>query len=227
MTPPNLHDSSSSSYSAEPECWPSGDNTITSGQFVTLPQASLLSTHSFSAASSAAFDNPTDWLLNPTSQPFPLPANTLYNLDSGFSHGAEEFLLDDSTFFNSSTANMGGGEVIPQHYGGFYPDASQDGVFAHSQQPLQQPALELSDKPGPSGTPSPSNCDTSVNPSRIEKRKQNTLAARRYRQKRVDQMQQLEDALRETERERDALKVRVARLEGETETLKQMLQTRR
>ncbi|KAF2489100.1 hypothetical protein BU16DRAFT_427686, partial [Lophium mytilinum] len=59
--------------------------------------------------------------------------------------------------------------------------------------------------------------------SRIEKRKQNTLAARRYRQKRVDQMKQLEDALRETERERDALKVRVARLEGETETLKNML----
>ncbi|OCK85990.1 hypothetical protein K432DRAFT_285617, partial [Lepidopterella palustris CBS 459.81] len=59
--------------------------------------------------------------------------------------------------------------------------------------------------------------------SRIEKRKQNTLAARRYRQKRVDQMSNLEAALEQTQLERDALKFRVARLEGEVETLKRML----
>jgi hypothetical protein len=57
----------------------------------------------------------------------------------------------------------------------------------------------------------------------VEKRKLNTLAARRYRQKRVDQMSSLESALKEVERERDALKVRVAKLEGETEILKQLL----
>lgn len=81
--------------------------------------------------------------------------------------------------------------------------------------------------PATSDTSSPSNRDTTSNTSRVEKRKQNTLAARRYRQKRVDQMKQLEDALRKTELERDALKMRVARLEGETESLKQMLQGRR
>ncbi|KAF2275650.1 uncharacterized protein EI97DRAFT_347248, partial [Westerdykella ornata] len=59
--------------------------------------------------------------------------------------------------------------------------------------------------------------------SRIEKRRQNTLAARRYRQKRVDQMASLERALKETQTERDDLKVRVARLEGEVETLRQLL----
>ncbi|KAF2705677.1 hypothetical protein K504DRAFT_387599, partial [Pleomassaria siparia CBS 279.74] len=59
--------------------------------------------------------------------------------------------------------------------------------------------------------------------ARVEKRKQNTLAARRYRQKRVDQMSTLETELKDTQSERDALKVRVARLEGEVETLRQLL----
>jgi hypothetical protein len=77
----------------------------------------------------------------------------------------------------------------------------------------------------PISTPA-SNAKTS-SPSRIEKRKLNTLAARRYRQKRVDQMNGLEAALKETQLERDALKVRVARLEGEAEILRQLLQARK
>ncbi|KAF2260736.1 hypothetical protein CC78DRAFT_414233, partial [Lojkania enalia] len=62
--------------------------------------------------------------------------------------------------------------------------------------------------------------------ARIEKRRQNTLAARRYRQKRVDQMNSLESQLKETQSERDELKVRVARLEGEVETLRQLLSSK-
>lgn len=49
------------------------------------------------------------------------------------------------------------------------------------------------------------------------------MAARRYRQKRVDQMNSLESQLKDTQTERDALKVRCARLEGEVETLRQLL----
>lgn len=63
--------------------------------------------------------------------------------------------------------------------------------------------------------------------ARVEKRRQNTLAARRYRQKRVDQMSSLESTLKETQTERDDLKVRVARLEGEVETLRQLLKSQR
>jgi hypothetical protein len=62
--------------------------------------------------------------------------------------------------------------------------------------------------------------------ARIEKRRQNTMAARRYRQKRVDQMSSLEAALKETQTERDDLKVRVARLEGEVETLRELLRSK-
>ncbi|KAF2475649.1 uncharacterized protein BDR25DRAFT_87449, partial [Lindgomyces ingoldianus] len=64
-----------------------------------------------------------------------------------------------------------------------------------------------------------------IDSARVEKRRQNTLAARRYRQKRVDQMTSLESALKETQSERDALKVRVARLEGEVETLRHLLRS--
>jgi len=63
--------------------------------------------------------------------------------------------------------------------------------------------------------------------SRVEKRKANTLAARRYRQKRVDQMTTLESELKEVKAERDDLKVRNARLEGEVETLRALLRSQK
>ncbi|KAF2113486.1 hypothetical protein BDV96DRAFT_601633 [Lophiotrema nucula] len=66
-----------------------------------------------------------------------------------------------------------------------------------------------------------------VDSARIEKRRQNTLAARRYRQKRVDQMSGLESQLKETQGERDDLRVKVARLEGEVETLRQLLRSQK
>jgi hypothetical protein len=75
-----------------------------------------------------------------------------------------------------------------------------------------------------SSPPGTTNPTTST--SRIQKRTLNTLAARRYRQKRVDQMADLEAALKETEKERDALKNRVARLEGEVEVLMGLVGTR-
>jgi len=64
---------------------------------------------------------------------------------------------------------------------------------------------------------------SSPQPSKIQKRELNTLAARRYRQKRVDQMAELEAQLKESNAERDALKVRVARLEGEVDVLRGLL----
>ncbi|KAB2102729.1 hypothetical protein AG0111_0g9218 [Alternaria gaisen] len=63
--------------------------------------------------------------------------------------------------------------------------------------------------------------------SRVEKRKANTLAARRYRQKRVDQMSTLESELKDVKAERDDLKVRNARLEGEVETLRALLRSQK
>lgn len=60
----------------------------------------------------------------------------------------------------------------------------------------------------------------SSNPFHIEKRQSNTLAARRYRQRRVDQLKNLEAELEIVKRERDELRIRVSKLEGETEALR-------
>ncbi|KAF2676433.1 hypothetical protein K458DRAFT_492493 [Lentithecium fluviatile CBS 122367] len=80
----------------------------------------------------------------------------------------------------------------------------------------------------PSNAKSTSKGSTPLSQSaRIEKRKANTMAARRYRQKRVDQMNDLETQLKQTQSERDDLKVRCARLEGEVETLRQLLRTQK
>jgi hypothetical protein len=49
------------------------------------------------------------------------------------------------------------------------------------------------------------------------------MAARRYRQKRVDQVNDLEAALKEVRAERDALKIKAARLEGEVDVLRSLL----
>jgi hypothetical protein len=98
------------------------------------------------------------------------------------------------------------------------PDSSN-----HSPTPL--PPHPTSNTPSPRAS-TPMSKHTLNAASRIERRTKNTLAARRYRQKRVDQVNDLELALKNTQMERDALKVRVARLEGEAEALGQMLRNR-
>lgn len=59
-----------------------------------------------------------------------------------------------------------------------------------------------------------------------DKRRRNTLAARRFRQKQQDRVAQLEQALKEVSKERDELKMQVARWEGETVALRAMLAER-
>ena len=63
--------------------------------------------------------------------------------------------------------------------------------------------------------------------SRVEKRRLNTLAARRCRQRRVDRMKSLEDELASVRRERDELKLRVSKLEGETDALRGLLSSQK
>ena len=64
---------------------------------------------------------------------------------------------------------------------------------------------------------------SSASSSRIEKRKANTLAARRYRQNRLNKVAELDSALKATQLERDALKVQVAKLQGETQVLRDLV----
>jgi hypothetical protein len=55
------------------------------------------------------------------------------------------------------------------------------------------------------------------------KRQRNTLAARKYRQKRIDRITELEGELHEMTEERDDLRIRLARQEAETAALRSML----
>ncbi|KAG9244289.1 hypothetical protein BJ878DRAFT_410178, partial [Calycina marina] len=59
--------------------------------------------------------------------------------------------------------------------------------------------------------------------SKVQKRTLNTLAAYFYRQKCVNQATGLQKALEEAQAERDALKVKVARMKGELEVLRGIL----
>ncbi|KAE8359963.1 hypothetical protein BDV27DRAFT_149103 [Aspergillus caelatus] len=65
--------------------------------------------------------------------------------------------------------------------------------------------------------PSDDNVTTAI------KRRRNTMAARRYRQKGRDRIAELEYALRDMEHERNELRLQLARREAEVAALKEML----
>lgn len=56
-----------------------------------------------------------------------------------------------------------------------------------------------------------------------ERRRKNKLAARKLRQKKLDQVSELEARLEDVKRERDALRLRAAKSEGELMALRQMI----
>ncbi|OAR05995.1 hypothetical protein LLEC1_04095 [Akanthomyces lecanii] len=57
----------------------------------------------------------------------------------------------------------------------------------------------------------------------IIKRQKNTMAARKYRQKRLDRISDLEHSLSDMTDQRDALKLQLARKEAEVDALREML----
>lgn len=95
--------------------------------------------------------------------------------------------------------------------------------------PMQSPHVSKITSPSSSSTsssgPRSSTKEKDLHPpeTAIKKRTLNTLAARRYRQRRLDQVSELEEQLKETKEERDGLKNRVARLEGELDVLRRLV----
>ncbi|GAQ37849.1 Cys/Met metabolism PLP-dependent enzyme family protein [Aspergillus tubingensis] len=93
---------------------------------------------------------------------------------------------------------------------------------------LPEPELDFPPMPSVSSTASSrAAAPPKEAPNRVKKRELNTLAARRYRQRRVDRMNQLEEELEAIKRERDELKMRVSKLEGETEALRSMVRSQK
>ncbi|KAK4508606.1 hypothetical protein PRZ48_002345 [Zasmidium cellare] len=58
---------------------------------------------------------------------------------------------------------------------------------------------------------------------KVHKRQRNTEAARRYRQRKVDKVTELEEALQSMTQERDELRLKLARAEAEAEVLRGMV----
>lgn len=61
-----------------------------------------------------------------------------------------------------------------------------------------------------------------MDPETAIKRQRNNVAARKYRQKKIDRISELEDELKEVKDERDDLRIRLARQEAEVAALKSM-----
>ncbi|KAI1821056.1 hypothetical protein F4861DRAFT_25090 [Xylaria intraflava] len=62
-----------------------------------------------------------------------------------------------------------------------------------------------------------------VDQATVLKRQRNNVAARKYRQKRIDRINELESELDEVKQERDDLKLRLARQEAETAALRTLM----
>jgi len=62
-----------------------------------------------------------------------------------------------------------------------------------------------------------------VDPEVIDRRHRNNLAAKRYRQKKLDRIEELEGEVKEVTQERDDLRIRLARQEAEIAALREML----
>ncbi|GME55577.1 hypothetical protein GTA08_BOTSDO03523 [Neofusicoccum parvum] len=59
-----------------------------------------------------------------------------------------------------------------------------------------------------------------------EKRRRNNLAAAKYRQKKVDRISELEGALADVEKERDELRLQLARRDAELDVMRRMMEKR-
>ncbi|AEO61235.1 hypothetical protein MYCTH_2135800 [Thermothelomyces thermophilus ATCC 42464] len=62
-----------------------------------------------------------------------------------------------------------------------------------------------------------------VDPEILDRRYRNNLAAKRYRQKKIDRIEQLEKEVTDLKQERDDLRIRLARQEAEVAALREML----
>ncbi|KAF7891631.1 hypothetical protein EAF00_007933 [Botryotinia globosa] len=175
------------------------------------------------------FQNSPDWFL---------PQTESFEFLTWIDPSIGEDLSLDSSLPIAAGASIGNDTFLGQSDVGSIDNMSQSHSFLDNQarravstdqssptssNPKSTSSPTHSSPPSPPSPKTQTPTSSSSTVSRVEKRKLNTLAARRYRQKRVDQMSSLQAALKEVERERDALKVRVAKLEGETDILKSLL----
>ncbi|KAJ5690534.1 hypothetical protein N7462_004926 [Penicillium macrosclerotiorum] len=158
----------------------------------------------------------SDWNLLPVGHPVSYSANvggvhsTVNNMEYGM----------PSTF--TSLSDSGSNEP-PTLHTSLLPSSSNSQDENYYASPISQIPSSASTSLSSPATSQSDEVLSRVDSSRVEKRRLNTLAARRCRQRRVDRMKSLEDELESIRRERDELRLKVSKLEGETEALKGLL----
>ncbi|KAK1673156.1 hypothetical protein BDP55DRAFT_557087, partial [Colletotrichum godetiae] len=106
---------------------------------------------------------------------------------------------------------------------------SSSSANSNSNSPNQLPPLDMlihAAEPSHQSSPNHISQDPEIaipHADKILRRQRNTIAARKYRQKKVDRIDELETLLKEMTRERDDLRIRLARQEAETEALKSVM----
>lgn len=96
-------------------------------------------------------------------------------------------------------------------------------LAANNYSPLLQGGPKPRKAPGPKKRKGPE-VEEEEDPDVILKRQRNNVAARKYRQKRIDRIDELEAEVEDIKKERDELRLQLARQEAETAALKMMLQ---
>ncbi|KAF3015454.1 hypothetical protein E8E15_004011 [Penicillium rubens] len=180
-----------------------------------------MATTGFSIDNDLLYHDPSTWSTLP-SYPIP-PSNDQFNFHAPNSTHTDRAVL-------SWDASAWARPLLPLDASpDFGPQSFLDGVTFDIPSGLTpRETLNASN----STTPSITSSSASSSPSelskgssgRVSKTRLNTLAARRYRQRRADRTQELEAELHAIKKERDALKFRVSKLEGETNALKALLE---
>jgi len=103
-----------------------------------------------------------------------------------------------------------------------------DSSTRHAPYPKSKPAPKASSSSASinSTTPPDPEGDLDDEDDKLLRRNRNTLAARKYRQKRTDRIAELEEALAVMAKERDALRLNLSRKDAEVGILKEMLAAR-
>jgi hypothetical protein len=108
--------------------------------------------------------------------------------------------------------------------------SSRASPFPANQSPASGLELGLSAKSSPGSSSSSSKRGSQqlddVSEGRLLKRQRNNIAAKKYRQKKVDRIQELEEEVAKIKEERDELRIRLAREEAKTTMLEGFLSSR-
>jgi len=182
---------------------------------------------------SSATLTPVDFSTRPDNAPFDLLSNTT---------STSTILFDPSQVLDSSIQSdhaPTGSSVFTGAVNGMSANSSSTTTFSSQQsytgRPTPPPSVSTAERASKSTSPavadkagavSPTTSDSpgDVGPeSRKRKRERNTEAARRYRQRRQDRLEELEEALAAMTKDRDDLRIKLARSEAETDILRGLM----